>query len=436
MNWRSIRPSAMVLIAALLFLVRISVLVPVVLTVASLAPWSRGAFAADRETVLYSFCTQGSSCTDGTDPYPQAGLIMDASGKLYGTTPGVEYGYGEGTVFALTPNAARTKWTETVLYNVCEQAGCTDGAYVFAGLIMDKSGKLYGTTYKGGIYNWGTVFELTPNEAKTKWTETVLYSFCAQGEPCTDGQAPYAALTMDASGKLYGTTSAGGPDGWGTVFELTPNAAKTKWTETVLHGFCAQGIYSGCPDGQTPYAGLIIDKLGRLYGTTYQGGAHSLGTVFELTPNAAKTIWTETVLYSFCSQGGESCTDGADPDAAALIMDARGNLYGTTYQGGASDQGTAFELTPNNAAQTEWTETAQYSFCAQENCADGAYPGALIFDTAGRLYGTTSGGGSGFAGTVFALTRDARTSWKETVLYSFCRAHIRTAPTATALKPS
>jgi uncharacterized repeat protein (TIGR03803 family) len=194
MNWRSIRPSTIVLISALLLLVRVSVLVAVVLTVASLAPWSRGASAADRETVLYSFCTQGSSCTDGTDPYPQAGLIMDASGKLYGTTPGVEYGYGEGTVFALTPNAARTKWTETVLYSFCAQAGCTDGAYLYAGLIMDKSGKLYGTTYKGGLYNWGTVFELTPNAAKTKWTETVLYSFCAQGAPCTDGQAPYAGL--------------------------------------------------------------------------------------------------------------------------------------------------------------------------------------------------------------------------------------------------
>jgi uncharacterized repeat protein (TIGR03803 family) len=116
----------------------------------------------------------------------------------------------------------------------------------------------------------------------------------------------------------------------GSLFQQPANAAKTKWTETVLHGFCAQGIYSGCPDGQTPYAGLIIDKLGHLYGTTYQGGAHNQGTVFELIPNAAKTIWTETVLYSFCSQGGESCTDGADPDAAALIMDAWGNLYGTT----------------------------------------------------------------------------------------------------------
>ena len=282
-------------------------------------------------------------------------------------------------------------------------------------LIQATDGNLYGVTSYGGVNGSGAVFRISPSG-----TLDAIYSFCAQGGTCPDGQGPYAGLTMDASGKLYGTTSAGGADGWGTVFELTPNATKTKWTERVLHSFCAQGIFSGCPDGQTPYAGLIIDKLGRLYGTTYQGGAHSQGTVFELTPNAAKTTWTETVLYSFCSQGGESCTDGANPNAA-LIMGARGKLYGTTYQGGASGQCTAFELTATNAAKTEWTETALYSFCAQENCDDGAYPGAaLIIDAAGDLYGTTSGGGTGFAGTVFALTPDAKTSWKETVLYSFC----------------
>jgi uncharacterized repeat protein (TIGR03803 family) len=209
---------------------------------------------------------------------------------------------------------------------------------------------------------YGAVFELTPNAAKTAWTETVLYSFCAQGgESCTDGANPEASLVMDAAGRLYGTTYEGGgaDNNSGTVFELTPNAAKTRWTETVLYSFCTQGGES-CTDGVLPHAGLIMDAAGRLYGTTYEGGAHGAGTVFELTPNAAKTTWTKTVLYSFGAQSG----DGAYPEVAGLIMGASGQLYGTTTGGGAHGAGTVFELTPN-AAKTTWTETVLYSFCAQ-----------------------------------------------------------------------
>jgi uncharacterized repeat protein (TIGR03803 family) len=263
--------------------------------------------------------------------------------------------------------------------------------------------------------------------------ETVLYSFCAQAR-CTDGYYPVAGLIMDKAGNLYGTTEHGGAwngdYGSGTVFELTPPAAgKTAWTHKVLYSFCAQ---VNCADGSYPAAGLIMDKAGNLYGTTFQGGAHyGFGTVFELTPPAAgKTAWTQKVLYSFCAQ--TNCTDGSYP-AAGLIMDKAGNLYGTTEVGGVhwdfhvSRGGTVFELTPPAAAKTAWTQKVLYSFCAQAGCTDGREPEAgLIMDTAGNLYGTTYFGGSTNhsgrrAGVVFELTPNAaKTAWTETVTYSFC----------------
>jgi uncharacterized repeat protein (TIGR03803 family) len=310
----------------------------------------RSGAATGQEEVLWNFCSKGGSrCTDGE--FPIAGLVMDGPGHLYGTTPfGGTPEWNAGVVFELTPKAGRTKWTETVLHRFGECAGgtCADGAYPVAGLIMDGSGHLYGTTFAGGTTerDAGVVFELTPNAARTKWTETVPHSFCADvvGGVCTDGQEPFAGLVMDKLGHLYGTTSGGGAHGEGTVFELTPhNAARTKWTETVLYSFCAE---AGCTDGANPFAGLIMDGSGHLYGTTYEGGG-GYGTVFELTPhNAARTKWTEAVLYSFCGGVvGGRCIDGTGPKAG-LIMDASGRLYGTTSEGGAHGYGTVFELKP------------------------------------------------------------------------------------------
>jgi uncharacterized repeat protein (TIGR03803 family) len=283
-----------------------------ILMVVILAPQG-GASAASLKT-LYSFCMQ-SGCADGATPI--AGLIIDA-GQLYGTTI---YGgkYGGGTVFHVT-----SAGQEKVLYNFCEKINCVDGKYPGA----------FGTTQYGGAHNMGTVFEVTAGGQ-----ETVLYSFCEK-DNCADGAVPfYSGLITDASGKLYGTTQSGGYDGGGTVFELTPNAAKTKWTEKVLH------LFSGGADGAYPYAGLVMDASGKLYGTTQSGGANQHGTVFELTPNAAKTKWTEKVLYRFCSQGTAAapCTDGAYP-ANGLVMGASGTLYGTTSQHGGHGAGTVFEL--------------------------------------------------------------------------------------------
>jgi hypothetical protein len=174
------------------------------------------------------------------------------------------------------------------------------------------------------------VFQLTPDSTGTVWTETVLYSFCSQAG-CADGKNPSAGLIMDASGNLYGTTNAGGntSTSGGTVFQLTPDSTGTAWTETVLHSFCSQ---TACGDGSFPTGDLIMDASGNLYGTTARGGGFGRqGLVFQLTPDSTGTVWTETVLYSFCRQ--TNCADGAGP-IAGLLMDASGNLYGTTNTGG------------------------------------------------------------------------------------------------------
>jgi uncharacterized repeat protein (TIGR03803 family) len=246
------------------------------------------------------------------------------------------------TLTALLAQSARAQtptaggWSEKVLHSFND----TDGAYSSAGLIFDKNGNLYGTTLEGGDYGCsasgcGTVFELTPT-AGGGWTETVLLNFNG-----SDGSGPQAGLIFDAAGNLYGTTVGGGtncpPFGCGTVFELTPTAGGG-WTEKVLHSF------GNGTDGANPFAGLIFDAAGNLYGTTYGGGtyrcgASGCGTAFELTP-AAGGSWTETVLYSF-SRGN----DGFEPEAG-LIFDSAGNLYGTTAVGGTYDGGTVFELTP------------------------------------------------------------------------------------------
>jgi uncharacterized repeat protein (TIGR03803 family) len=292
--------------------------------------------------VLYSFCSQ-TNCADGAQPV--AGLIMDGAGNLYGTTQGGGNASGQGVVFQLRRHHQHrgTAWTETVLYSFCSQTDCADGARPSAGLTIDGAGNLYGTTGIGGNGR-GVVFELTPDQTPTAWTETVLYRFCAQSN-CADGAYPEAGLIMDGAGNLYGTTAfggIGGAGGGGVVFELTPGQTGTAWTETMLYSFCAQ---TNCADGEFPYAGLIMDGAGNLYGTTYYGGGR--GVVFQLTPDETGAAWTETVLYRFCSH--TNCPDGAYPEAG-LIMDGTGNLYGTTVIGG-NGSGVVFALNASLTAR-------------------------------------------------------------------------------------
>ena len=225
--------------------------------------------AQGEETVLHSFCSS-ASCTDGENPY--AGVFRDKDGNLYGTTHNGGENAG-GVVYKVT-----SEGEETVLYSFCSQPNCVDGEYPYGGLIMDKSGNLYGTTVSGGANNEGTVFRLN-----SQGIEDVLYSFCS-AISCTDGAGPVDTLLLDNSGNLFGTTGYGGYTncegvGCGTVFELTPDG-----TEMVLHAFCSTG---NCTDGWQPLAGLSMNNAGNLFGTTINGGHVDhcdCGVVFELTP--------------------------------------------------------------------------------------------------------------------------------------------------------
>jgi len=349
-------------------------------------------------TTLYNF---GSQTGDGV--WPRSSLIMDKKGNLYGTTPFGGTGSspacnmpsypGCGTAFKLAPPGKKgSSWTETVLYNFGSQYEYD--VYPAAGLIMDAERNLYGTTTGGDGAGGaqGTVFELTPTGV-----ETVLHAFT--GEP-EDGSAPTGQLIMDAQGNFYGTTTGGGPGGNGTVFKLAPDGA-----ETLLHGFGFQQPGDGC----TPYAGVIMDKKGNLYGTTWACGAYGYGTVFMVAPNG-----TETVLYNFNPYNG---TDGFYP-VGGVVIDKKGNLYGTTTRGGAScDCGTVFKLTPGKKGGA-WTEILLHSFGNQSGDGSGPQAG-LIMDKEGNLYGTTEFAGGGYdggRGTVFKLSPTGTEAW----LYSFC----------------
>jgi uncharacterized repeat protein (TIGR03803 family) len=336
------------------------------------------------ETVLYNF----AGGNDGANPY--GNLIFDKAGNLYGTTisggTSANCTGGCGTVFELSPPAAQgDPWTEAVLYSF---AGQSDGANPYSGLIMDSKGNLYGTTQTGGgvscgATSCGTIFELTPPAAQgDPWTETVIHAFgkgsdgthpmagltfglrgaifgttptgndkaasgivfklkppATQGGPWTegvlyrftggtDGSGPNAALVVDRTGNLYGTTFGGGT-GFGTIFEI----AFDTWTETVLYNF------TGGSDGASPAAVLLRDKADNLYGTATAGGTNNNGSAFELSPPAAQgDPWTETTLYDLA--GGH---DGSWPQGG-LIFGKGGQLYGTTSLGGGPTDGTVFRI--------------------------------------------------------------------------------------------
>jgi uncharacterized repeat protein (TIGR03803 family) len=264
------------------------------------------------------------------------------------------------------------------LYNF--QGGSGDGANPQADL-LDVKGTFYGTTESGGPAGYGTVFAIAPSG-----TETVLHYF---GSSSGDGTFPQAGLT-NVNGTLYGTTSQGGATNHGTVFAIKPSGG-----ETVLYSFMGK-CNGSCSDGAYPEA-VLLSVEGTLYGTTQEGGANNYGTVFTITPSG-----TETVLYSF--KGGKA-KDGQFPQAG--LINIKGTLYGTTYEGGPKELGTVFAVTPSG------TETVLHRFASRSG--DGANPAAVLIDVNGKLYGTTFDGGTHAYGTVFAITP----SGKETVLHSF-----------------
>jgi uncharacterized repeat protein (TIGR03803 family) len=352
---------------------------------------------AQTERVLHNF-----GGVSGAGEVPGSSLIFDSAGNLYGTT---EAGGANkvGVVFELSPRTGGG-WTQKVLHSFSAHDG--DGQTPQSGLVFDSAGNLYGTASGGGTDGVGAVFELSPPvPPSTEWSETVIYSFLNNG---VDGQNPLEKLIFDSAGNLYSTTFGGGGGTVGTVFELSPSGGGL-WTETLLHTFSPVG------DGDDPRSGLTMDAAGNLYGVTLFGGAHSDGTVYELTPSAGGT-WTETILYSFAV----TSVDGGEP-AGGLIFDSAGNLYGTTTVGGPEEGGIVFKLKPSGGT---WTETVLHYFL-YHNSADGFYPfGDLAFDSLGNLCGATLQGGTGSCsstgscGVVFKL-RPATPLWTERIAHNF-----------------
>jgi uncharacterized repeat protein (TIGR03803 family) len=373
--------------------------------------------SAQTETVLFTFGPDESNL----GAMPKGGLVRDAAGNLYGTT---EYGgdvsdegFGFGTAFELSP-AAGGGWTETILHNFGSSGN--DGLYPESGLILDAAGNLYGTTYDGGTYSSGTVFELSP-AAGGGWSEKTLHSFNNNGK---DGINPIAGLAFDSAGNLYGTTYAGGPNycytsggityNCGIVFELSPETGGA-WTEKRLHAFSNNGT-----DGFNPITGVIVDAKSNLYGASTGGGVHNLGMAYQLTPNASGN-WTERLLHSFANNGHDGWGN-----PGRFIFDAFGNLYNTTSVGGiGTEYGTVYELSPE--ANGSWSEKVLFRF---EGGNQGQNPETgVVFDAAGNLYGTTFFGGPNCrnqlcGGTVFKLTPNGSGGWTDTVLYGFSNSSV------------
>jgi uncharacterized repeat protein (TIGR03803 family) len=310
------------------------------------------------EHVVYSFTGNPDASMPGQ------GALVNVNGTLYGTTQ--RGGTNLGTVYNIT-----TSGVESVLHGFLGQP--TDGFNPVAGL--DKSAH-YGTTEYGGLYNFGTVFKLLTT-GKVK----VLHSFAGVGIPA-DGEGPEGNL-VNLNGTLYGTTFAGGASNLGTVFSITPSG-----TYNVLYSF------SGL-DGAYPQSGLIVVN-GNLYGTTKAGGTGSAGTVFGIT-----TSGFEHVYHSFAG----APKDGRAPIAG--LVNLNGTLYGTTLNGGTSNNGTVFRVKISDE-----TERVVHSFAG--GTADGANPSCALINVSGTLYGTTSQGGASGNGTVFSFK-----SGTESLLYSF-----------------
>jgi len=325
-------------------------------------------------TVLYSF----TSGADGGEPYK--GVTLDTQGNLYGTavtggTGGCEGGCG--VAYKLTHSGG--SWGQTVIHYF---SGGDDGSGPGAGLTIDHQGNLYGVTPTGGANGLGVIYQLSP-VGSGNWNFRVIHTFTGG----TDGSSGSAGRLLLHAGRLYGVATTGGANGKGTAYELKPSHAG-EWTLKTIYAF------QGQPDAGFPYGGLLLGTSEKLYGTTYYDGANNLGSVYELS-RTAMGGWKERVLYSF--QGG---SDGQN-SLSNLVIDAAGNLYGTTSEGGASCScGTIFKLTPG--PNGIWTESVAHRF---QGPPDGAFPyNGMVADAAGNFYGATVHGGVADDGTIYEFT--------------------------------
>jgi len=322
--------------------------------------------------------------SQGDGEMPLGPLIFDQAGNMYGTT----FSRGNsrtclaqhldcGTVFELSPSGGG--WVEKVLYKF---TGSSDGAYPGGNLALDAAGDLYGTTYGGGTFGWGVVYELS--SGSNGWVETVLYTFTGT----SDGGQPEGGVTFDANGNLLGTAYVGGSSGFGTVFKLTPGGSG--WTQSVLHSF------TGGSDGAYPGHNLLLDSAGNIYGAAAGGGLTNCisgcGTVFELSPSGSG--WTFSDLYSFSGPDGEL--------PGEILFDASGNIFGVADGGllgcPCCGCGVLYKLVPGSS---QWAETVLFKFNGTSN---GEFPDSLVMDSTGTLYGTASGGGTDNDGTAFGFT--------------------------------
>jgi uncharacterized repeat protein (TIGR03803 family) len=328
---------------------------------------------ASEEGTLFKITPSGTLTTllsfDNTDGRgPLGAMIVATNGNLYGTT---YFGgasdaceSGCGSIYTMTPGG-----TQTILHSFCSESNCTDGAQPYAALLQATDGNFYGTTALGGTNGGGIVFKMTPNG-----TVTTLYNFCSETN-CADGETPYGTLIQATNGNFYGTTTAGGTNGDGTVFKISLTG-----TLATLHSFDVS-------DGVGPQGGLVQAANGSFYGTTTLGGTNGDGTVFEISSSG-----TFTSLHSFDG------TDGLNLQAG-LILGTDGNFYGTTAFGGSGCSGftgcgTVFKITPGGTLTT----------LKILSDPSGAFPYAgLLQATNGKFYGTTVNGGSGY-GTVFSLS--------------------------------
>lgn len=332
-----------------------------------------------KHETLYSFCSL-PSCADGLAP--TTSLIIDSSGNLYGTML-VSY----GVVFELLPGGKGAEWNYKVLYTFCPGGTqpCLDGSHPVSGLTYagaasgqsyDGTSPLFSNAAAGGSGSGGVAFKLEPQRGQ--WKETVLYPFCSAPN-CADGSAPYDTPVVDSAGRLFGTTSGGGSAARGTVYSIKGKR------ESVIYSFCS---VTNCIDGRSTQAPVLPEKASHVAGTTPVGGAQDNGVLFRISGA------DEQVLHSFCSEA--NCTDGQTP-VGNVIEDSPGNLFGVTIGGGKNGVGVLFEY-------SRGAEHVLHSFCSERNCADGGGPaGGLIMDAAGNIYGTTAQGSVNGGGTVFEL---------------------------------
>ncbi len=383
-----------------------------IILAAGLLPWNCA--SAYTMKTLYSFCSE-QSCLDGYQPLGD--MALGADGSLYGVTRGYS-----GAIFRLTSDSHGATWTLAVLYRFCSESRCADGVSPNGGLILDSAGNLYGTTFAGGAAGGGIAFKLSPaRQRNAAWTLQVLSDFCFHKyRPCTKPSNPSSGLSYagaaagvpyDGTSPLYGTTRSGGANDSGAAYRLI--FSDGAWKQKLLYSFCSA---ASCADGGLP-GSLLVAARHTLYGTTYDGGSGTQGTVFQLA-SAAHT-WTETVLYNFCSLGG--CADGRNPNSA-LVSDASGNLFGTS-DGGQGDCtpycGTLFRVSVDGLKSQE---TVLHNFCSARNCRDGALPSGIAMGDSGRIFGATEFGGANRgqeagrlgAGTVFEF------DGKIHQLYNFC----------------